>query len=128
MLPLDELPVVPAMAAMRSSQTPVGWFEMRLPPGSPLALAAHSGLTYPVAPANGLSTWAGQLFVHGGGLVVVVVVVVVLGGGVVVVVVVVVGGGLVLVLVLVGGVGPLHVTPLSLNPLGATNDPVHRPL
>ena len=39
------LPVVPSMAAIRSSQTPVEWFAIRLPPGSPSALAFHSGFT-----------------------------------------------------------------------------------
>jgi hypothetical protein len=65
------------------------------------------------------------LVVHGG-----VVVVVVVGGGVVVAGGVVVGGGalVVVVVVVVGGVGPLHVTPFSVNPVGAVNDPVHRPL
>ena len=32
----------PLIAAIRSSQTPVGWLEIRLPPGSAAALADHS--------------------------------------------------------------------------------------
>ena len=38
------LVALPAMAAIRSSHTPVGVFETRLPPGSDSALAFHSGL------------------------------------------------------------------------------------
>ncbi len=38
-------PFAPAIAAIRSIQIPVGWLEMRLPPGSALALAAQSGFT-----------------------------------------------------------------------------------
>jgi hypothetical protein len=45
MLPLELLPVVPAMAAIRSSQTAVGLPETRLPPDSASALAFHSGFT-----------------------------------------------------------------------------------
>src|SRR3954451_16061508 len=56
MLPLELLPVVPAMAAIGSSQTAVGVLDTRLPPGSAAALAFHSGFTYPVAPRYGLST------------------------------------------------------------------------
>jgi len=37
--------VVPAIAAIRSSQTAVGLFETRLPPVSASAFAFHSGLT-----------------------------------------------------------------------------------
>src|SRR4051812_9970730 len=49
-------PLTPLMAAIRSSQTPVGWLETRLPPGSAAAFADHSGFTYTLAPAYGLST------------------------------------------------------------------------
>jgi hypothetical protein len=56
------------IAAIRSIHTPVGWLEIRLPPGSAAALADQSGFTYCVAPAYGLSTRPG-----GGGPVVVVV-------------------------------------------------------
>src|SRR3569833_2365479 len=46
------------IAAIESSQTPVGWFEMRLPPDSAAALADQSGFTYTLAPEYGLSTCA----------------------------------------------------------------------
>ena len=45
MLPLELLPEVPSIAAIRSSHTAVGLLETRLPPGSASALAFHSGLT-----------------------------------------------------------------------------------
>jgi hypothetical protein len=38
-------PLTPLMAAMRSSQTPVGWLAIRLPFGSAAAFADHSGFT-----------------------------------------------------------------------------------
>ncbi len=50
------LPLAPLIAAIRSSQTPVGWLEIRLPPVSAAAFADHSGFTYTLAPAYGLST------------------------------------------------------------------------
>src|SRR5215469_11981348 len=53
-------PAGAVIAAMLSSQTPVGWLEIRLPPGSAFAFAAQSGFTYIFAPRYGLSTW-GQL-------------------------------------------------------------------
>ena len=48
------------IAAMLSSQTTVGWLEIRLPPDSAFAFAAQSGFTYIFAPTKGLST-CGQL-------------------------------------------------------------------
>src|SRR5689334_8246269 len=47
--------LVPAIAAIRSSQMPVETFAMAAPP-SARAWLAQSGLTYPRAPTNGLST------------------------------------------------------------------------
>ena len=38
-------PSAPSMAAIRSSQTPVGWLEIEPPPASAAALADHSGFT-----------------------------------------------------------------------------------
>ncbi len=38
-------PLTPLMAAMRSSQTKVGWLETAEPPGSAAAWADHSGFT-----------------------------------------------------------------------------------
>src|SRR2546430_10781685 len=58
-------PAGAVIAAMLSNQTPVGWLEIRLPPASAFAFAAQSGFTYILAPTYGLSTWAGQLLVHG---------------------------------------------------------------
>lgn len=51
-------PATPLIAAMRSSHTAVGWLEILLPPGSAAAFADHSGFTYTLAPAYGLSTRA----------------------------------------------------------------------
>src|SRR5689334_3116134 len=53
-------PAGAVMAAMLSSQTPVGWLEIRLPPDSEFAFAAQSGFTYIFAPLYALST-CGQL-------------------------------------------------------------------
>src|SRR5215469_1200204 len=53
-------PAGAVMAAMLSSQTPVGWLEIRLPPDSAFAFAAQSGFTYIFAPLYALST-CGQL-------------------------------------------------------------------
>src|SRR5690606_32198701 len=60
-------PPAPSIAAMRSIQTAVGSSATAEPPGSEAALADHSGFTYTLAPAYGLSTRSPGGSVLGGG-------------------------------------------------------------
>src|SRR3954452_12682521 len=107
---------------MLSSQMPVGWLEIRLPPGSAAALADQSGLTYHLAPTNGFTMWVPPLPPVG------------VGVGV--------GVGLLLRVAVGVGVGedvrvgdpvglvvtPLQVTPFSVNVVGFGLLEVHEPL
>src|SRR5688572_525721 len=116
---LDWLLAVPSIAAMRSSHTAVGVLATRLPPGSAVAFARHSGFTYPVTPAYGLSTRGPGVPVARvvGGVVTRDV------GGVVTrevggVVTRVVGGVVARVVGAVVTTGPLQLTPLTVNEVG----------